>query len=82
MIIKENLHFKQLQLNYINYQKNKPKKHLRLVISSIGVGVVAQTDHEIYALSTIKICSYFSSVFSTVQKKFELLKILKVIYLL
>ena len=82
MIIKENLHFKQLQLNYINYQKNKPKKHLRLVISSIRVGVVAKTDHEIYALSTIKIWSYFSSVFSTVQKKFELLKIWKVIYLL
>ena len=75
MIIKENLHFKQLQQNYIKYQKDKQKKHLRLVISSIRVGVVAKTDHEIYALSTIKICSYFSSVFSTVQKKFELLKI-------
>ena len=75
MIIKENLHFKQLQQNYIKYQKDKQKKHLRLVISSIRVRVVAKTDDEIDALSTIKIYSYFSFVFSTAQKKVGLLKI-------
>ena len=49
--MKGNLRFKQLRLNYIN---NK-REHLRLVISSIGVGVVAKTDDEVYVLSTIKI---------------------------
>ena len=38
--MKENLPFKQLRLNYINNQKNKTKKeHLRLIVSSIRVGV-------------------------------------------
>ena len=53
-IMKENLRFKQLRLNYINNQKNQTKKE---------------------QLSTIKIYSYFSFVFSTVPKKVELLKI-------
>ena len=36
----------------------KNKQHLRLVISSIRVGVVVKTDDEIYVLSTIKIYSF------------------------
>ena len=68
--MKENLRFKQLRFNYINNQKqtnkqtNKQKEQLRLVISSLRVGVVAKTDDEIYVLSTIKIYSYFSFAFS------------------
>ena len=73
----ENWHLKQLLLNCINSQKNK-KKHLRLFISSIRVVVVAETDDEIFALSTIKIYSYFSFDFSAMPKKVELLKISKV----
>ena len=77
-ILKENLRFKQLQLNYINSQKKQIEiERLRLVISSIRVGVVAKTD-EVYVSSTIKIYSYFSIVFSTVPKKVQLLKIPKV----
>ena len=81
--MKGNLHFKQLRLNYIN---NK-REHLRLVISSIGVGVVAKTDDEVYVLSTIKIYNYLSTmriysylslVFSTGPQEAELLKISKV----
>ena len=54
-ILKENLHFKQLWLNYINSQKKQTEKeHLRLVISSIRVAVVAKTDDEVYVSSTIK----------------------------
>ena len=35
--MKENLHFKQLRLNYINNQKNKTKiECIRLIIASIG----------------------------------------------
>ena len=44
--MKENLHFKQSRLNYINNQKKTKKEHVRLVIS-IGVNVVARTDDEI-----------------------------------
>ena len=76
--MKENLRFKQLQLNYINNHKTYKKEQLRLVISSIIVGKVAKTDDEIYVLSSIKRYSYFSFAFSTVPKKVELLKISKV----
>ena len=72
--MKENLHFKQLQLNYINNQKQKQhKKHVRL--ASIGVDVVAKIDDEVYVLSIIRIYSYFSFVFFVMPKKVELLKI-------
>ena len=70
-ILKENVRFKQLRLNYINSQKKQTgKERLRLVISSISirVGVVAKTDDEVYVSSTIKLYSYFSFVFSTVPK--------------
>ena len=40
--------------------------------------MVAETDDEIFALSTIKIYSYFSFDFSAMPKKVELLKISKV----
>ena len=51
-ILKENLRFKQLRLNYINSQKKQTaKERLRLVISSIRVGVVAKTDDEVYVSS-------------------------------
>ena len=36
----ENLRFKQLQLTYLNNQKNK-KEHLRLITSSIRVSAVS-----------------------------------------
>ena len=57
--MKENLHFKQLRLNYINNQKwnNKKKEHIRLAIAFIGVDVIAKTDDGIYILSIIKIYS-------------------------
>ena len=42
----------------------------------------AKSDDEIYVLSTIKMYSYFSFVFSTVLEKVELLKISKVMQLL
>ena len=42
VMLKENLRFKELRLNYINSQKKRPEKErLRLVISSVRVGVVA-----------------------------------------
>ena len=72
--MKENLHFKQLQLNYINKQKQKQKEHIRLVIVCIGVDVIATIDDEVYVLSIIKIYSCFSFVFSIAPKKVELLK--------
>lgn len=41
-------------------QKEQQKEEsIRLVMVSIGVGVVAKTDDEICVLSTIKICSCF-----------------------
>ena len=76
--MKENMRFKQLQLNCINSQNKQKKEHLRLLIISFRVAVVAKTDDEIYVLSTIKIYIYFSFVFSTVPKRVELLKISKV----
>ena len=51
---KENLGFKQLRLNHTR----KNKEHVRLVISSIRVGVLAKTNDEIYVLSTIQIYSF------------------------
>ena len=78
-ILKENLRFKQLRFNYINSQKKEQteKERLRLVKSSIRVGVVAKTDDEVYVSNTIKMYSYFSFVFSIVPKKVQLLKISK-----
>ena len=62
-ILKEKLRFKQLRLNYINSQKKQTgKERLRLVISSIKVGVVAKTDDEVYVSSIIKMYSYLSKV--------------------
>ena len=76
--MKEKLQFKHLELNY----RNKKKEHIKLVISSIRVSVVAKMDDEIYVLSTMKIYSYFSFVFCIVPKRVELLKIPKVMLLL
>ena len=58
-ILKENLRFKQLRLNYINNQRKQAKEteRLRLVTSSIRVGVLAKTDDEVCVSSTIKMCS-------------------------
>ena len=85
VILKKNLRFKQLRLNYINSRKTTTtttkqteKERLRLVISSIRVGVVAKTDDEIYVLNTMKMYSYFSFGFSAVPKKIQFLKISKV----
>ena len=67
--MKENLRFKQLRLNYINnHTKTNKKGTPKLVISSVRAGVIAKTYDKIYVLSTIKIYSYFSFVFSTVPK--------------
>ena len=77
--MKENLHFKQLQLKKTNKQNKKNKQHVRLVISSIREVVAVKTDDEVCVLSAIKIYSYFSSVFPTVPKKVELLKISEVL---
>ena len=74
--MKENLHFKQLQLNYRNNQKQK-KEHIKLLVVSIGVDLVAKTDDEVYVLSNIKIYCHCSFVY-VVSKKVELLKIMKV----
>ena len=64
-ILKENLRFKQLRLNYTNSQKKQTEK--KTLISSIRVGVVAKTDDEVYVSSTITMYSYFSFVFSEVK---------------
>ena len=74
--MKENQHFRKFWLNYINKQKRQ--EYLRSVIRSIRVTAVAKTDDEIYILSTTKIYTYISFIFSTVPKKVELLKITKV----
>ena len=44
--MKENLHFKQLQLNYINNHQKQKKEHIKLVVVTIGVHVVAKIDDE------------------------------------
>ena len=67
------------QTTAIELYKEQKKEHLKLVISSIRVGVVAKAYDEVYVLSAIKIYSYFSFVFSTVTNKIEFLKISKVI---
>ena len=59
-IIKVNLRFRQLRLNYINNWKKAKEEHLRLVTTAIRVGVIAKTDDEVYVLSIMKIYSYFS----------------------
>ena len=76
--MKENLHFKQLQLNYISNRKKKKNEPIKLEIAFLGVYVVTKTDDEVYVLSIININSYFSFVFSIVPKKVELFKISKV----
>ena len=49
-ILKENLRFKQLRLNYINSQKKQiEKERLELVMSSVRVSVVEKTDNQLYA---------------------------------
>ena len=54
-ILKENLCSKQMRLNYVNSQnKETEKERLRLIISSIRVGVVSKTDDEVYVSSTLK----------------------------
>ena len=73
--MKENLRFKQLRLNYTS---NQQQKRTPKISKKIRVGAAAKTDDKIYFLSTIKIYSYLSIFFSTVPKKFELLKISKV----
>ena len=70
------MHFKQSQLNYINSQKQNKKERIKLVIVSTGDDVVTKTDDEIYALSVIKIYSFY---FFSVPRKVELLKISKVV---
>ena len=70
------MHFKQSQLNYINSQKQNKKERIKLVIVSIGDDVVTKTDDEIYALSVIKIYSFY---FFSVPRKVELLKISEVV---
>ena len=63
---------------YKQPKKQTEKERLRIVISSIRVGVVSKTDDEVYVSSTIKMFSNFLLVFSTVPKKVQLLKISKV----
>ena len=78
-ILKENLRFKQLRLNYINSQKKQTEKErLRLVIRSIRVGVVPKTNDEVY-IKYYKDVQLLFIVFSTVPKKVQLLKISKVV---
>ena len=72
-ILKENMRFEQLRLNYIKSQKKQTEKEgLRLVISSIRVGVVAKTDDEVCVSSMLcqsrsscwkygKWCTYFEN---------------------
>ena len=52
-----------MQPNYINNHQEQTKKHMKLVIVSTGVDVVAKIDDEVYVLSIIKIYCYFSFVF-------------------
>ena len=50
--------------------KKKPnKEHIRLLISSVRVSVVAKSDPEIYVLSTAKLYSYFLFAFSIKPKR-------------
>ena len=45
--MKENLHFKQLQLNYISNRKKK-NEPIKLEIAFLGVYVVTKTDDKVY----------------------------------
>ena len=74
--MKENLYSKQLELNQIKQPKLKTKKGHKIMVS-IGLDGVSKTRDESYVLSTIKVYSKFSFVFSVVPKKVELLKISK-----
>ena len=77
--IKEKSAFQTIAVELYKQPKETNKTCFsRLVISSILVGVVAKTGDKVYVSSIIKIFSYFSFVFSTVPKKVQLLKILKV----
>ena len=69
-------------MNCINSQKKQTEiERLRLVISTIRLGVAAKTDIEFYVSSSIKMYSYYSFVFSTLAKKVQLLKTSKVMWL-
>ena len=74
--MKENLYSKQLELNQITQPNPKTKKGHKIMVS-IGLDGVSKTDDESCVLSTIKVYSKFSFVFSVVPKKVELLKISK-----
>ena len=54
--MKKNLHFKQSQFHYrSNPKKIKQKiKSVRLVTTSVRVGVVVKTNDEIYVIRAIK----------------------------
>ena len=56
--MKENLHFRHSQLNYVNHLQTNKKEHIRLVIVYIGVDVVFNTNDKIYILSFIKVFSF------------------------
>ena len=45
--MKENLHYKQLQLNYINNHPKVKKEHTKFVIASIGVDAAAKFDDDV-----------------------------------
>ena len=56
----------KFQTNATELYKQPPKtkqEHIKLLIVSIGVDVVARIDYEVYVLSIIKCYSYFSFVF-------------------
>ena len=57
--MKQNLHFKQLQLNYIKRPPKTKKEHMKLAIVSIEVDAVAKIGDEVYVLGIIKTYSYF-----------------------
>ena len=67
--IREKPAFQTITIELYKRPKTKitTKEDIRLVIVSTGVDVVAKTDDEIYVLSSIKIYSYFSFVFSVVS---------------
>ena len=46
--------FQKVAIELHKQPKKTKKEHIRLVISSIRVGVVTKTDDEIYVLNTIK----------------------------
>lgn len=46
--------FQKVAIELHKQPKKTKKEHIRLVISSIRVGVVTKTDDEIYVLNTVK----------------------------